>query len=110
MGAPIFLPMNTDATTQIIKFEKLPPLMLTYAELVQVLYPITMGYEWGEGTMRDLWKMGAPTPNSLMGTEPERRIIFPGQLAKWLADVLERKGQPITEADRAYVALQEMSR
>ena len=102
--------MDDKQTALVEEFKRKPPLMLTYAETVKVLMPITLGYAWGEGTIRDLWKMGAPTPDSRMGSANERRIIFPGQLAKWLVDVLERQGQPLDASAYAWSNLQEMSR
>ena len=70
---------------------KYPPLLLTFAQLRKVLAPITVGYPWGEGTIHDLWKIGAPIP----GTKPEKRIVFPSKLLQWLTDVLERQGLPL---------------
>lgn len=102
--------MNADQTATIEAFRKRPPLMVTLDELKSVLMPLTAGYAWGEGTIHDLWIMGAPTPNSLLGSKQERRIVFPGQLAKWLVDVLERQGYQLDEAARSYADLQEMSR
>ena len=102
--------MNTAQHETIEQFRKRPPLMVTLAELKAALMPLTVGYAWGEGTIHDLWIMGAPTPNSLLGTAEERRIVFPGQLAKWLVDVLERQGHTLDEAARTYADLQEMSR
>lgn len=88
-------------------YRKLPPLMVTYPELVTILQPLTMGYAWGEGTIRDLWLMGAPTPDSTVLRE--RRIVFPGQLAKWLEDVLTRQGRPLDDAAKAYTQLRRMT-
>jgi len=66
-----------------------------------------MGYAWGEGTIRDLWLLGAPTPDST--ATMERRIVFPGQLAKWLDDVLARQGRPLDEAAKVYMDLRRQS-
>lgn len=88
-------------------FRKLPPLMVTYPELVTILQPLTMGYTWGENTIRDLWLLGAPTPDST--TANERRIVFPGQLAKWLEDVLTRQGRPLDDAAKAYAELRRLT-
>lgn len=82
--------------------------MVTLAELKAILLPLTMGYTWGEMTIKDLWTMGAPTPDSNILNE--RRIIFPGQLAKWLEDVLTKQGRPPDEAGKAFIKLQGMSR
>lgn len=88
----------------IEQFKALPPLQVTLIELKQILEPITLGYAWGEGTITDLWLLGAPTPQ-----EPARRIVFPGQLAKWLEDVLNRQGRPLDEAAKTYMELRKKS-
>ena len=51
-------------------------------------------------TIHDLWKIGAPTPDST--AMREKRIIFPGQLIKWLDDVLTRQGRPLDDAAKLY--------
>lgn len=86
------------------KYRQLPPLQVTYTELCTILQPITLGYAWGEGTIRDLWLLGAPTPQ-----DTARRIVFPGQLAKWLEDVLNRQGRPLDDAAKAYMELRKKS-
>ena len=83
-----------------LNWRKLPPITATYDELVTILQPLTMGYKWGEDTIRDLWKLGAPLPHDV-----NKRIVFPNKLADWLADVLEKKGQPLDAAARVYVDL-----
>ncbi len=88
----------------IEQYRTLPPLQVTYAQLQAILQPITEGYAWGEGTIRDLWLLGAPTPQDL-----QRRIVFPGQLAKWLEDVLTRQGRPLDDAAKTYMELRKQS-
>ena len=68
-----------------------PPLLLTYRELEQVLAPYIVAHSWGQDTIGDLWRMGAPTPS----VGEQRRVIFPGQLYKWLETVLTEQGQPL---------------
>lgn len=86
------------------RFRRLPPLLVTYPELRTRLMAVTAGYAWGEGTIRDLWLLGAPMPN-----DPARRIVFPGQLAKWLEDVLAKQGRPLDEAAKTYNDLRKIS-
>ena len=81
------------------------PLILTYMELEAVLGPIALGNKWAEGCIHDLWKMGAPTPQSRVGTPSEKRIIFPKQLFKWLETTLNESGKPLDEGADAYVDL-----
>ena len=85
-------------------YRKLPPLQVTYAELSKILGPLTVGYAWGEGTIHDLWILGAPCPH-----DTTRRIVFPTQLAKWLEDVLTRQGRPLDEAAKTYMELRKKS-
>lgn len=88
--------------TDILDARILPPIICTYAECRRILAPVAAGYPWAEGTIHDLWTRCAPTPDSIVGTESERRIIAPTHLGQWLADVLERQGRPLDEAARIY--------
>jgi len=88
----------------IEQYRTLPPLQVTYPELAAILQPITVGYKWGEGTIRDLWLLGAPLPQ-----DTARRIVFPNQLAKWLEDVLTRQGRPLDDAAKTYMQLRKQS-
>lgn len=92
-----------DTIEPIETYEPFPPLQVTYAQIVAILLPLTAGYAWGENTIRDLWLIGAPTPDST--PTHERRIVFPGQLAKWLEDVLDRQGRPLDETAKIYMNL-----
>lgn len=92
------------ATPELAHYGKLPPLQVSLPELKAILLPLTMGYAWGEGTIHDLWIMGAPLPQ-----DTSKRIVFPNQLAKWLEDVLNRQGRPLDEAAKAYMSLRKMS-
>jgi hypothetical protein len=85
-------------------YRKLPPLIVTAQELRDILSPLTNGYKWGENTIMDLWKLGAPMPN-----DNTRRIVFPNKLAEWLEDVLARQGRPLDEAAKAYNNLRKVS-
>ena len=75
---------------------RLPPLIMTYAQLQAVMYRYLPGNKWAQDTIGDLWRMGAPTPN-----DPQKRIILATQLWAWLKDVTERKGvDPLVAASR----------
>lgn len=90
--------------TLVESFSRLPPLILSYAELESVVLPIVGGDAWALDTIGDLWRKGAPHP-----TKPFHRIVFPGALAEWLADVLTRQGRPLDVAARAFVELQKLT-
>ena len=81
---------------------KLPPLILTYQEARRVLWPIAAGYPWAEGTIHDLWTRCAPTPDSVVGSKTEKRIINPAHLGEWLEDVLTRRGLPLDAQATVY--------
>ena len=73
----------------------LRPRIVTEEELVRVLLPYIQGYPWAYDALRDLWRMGAPTPDSGPGV-PERRILLPSQFRKWWEDVRRRMGYEMT--------------
>lgn len=79
----------------------LPPIICTLAEARAILGPVTLGYAWGESTIKDLWSQCAPTPDCGPG-RVERRIISPAHLGKWLEDVLARQGRPVTDQAAIY--------
>lgn len=91
-------------TEQIEQYRQLPPLQVTYSELCDILLPLTTGYAWGVNTIHDLWILGAPLPH-----DTRRRIVFPGMLAKWLEDVLNRQGRPLDDAAKTYMELRKKS-
>lgn len=66
------------------------PRIVTLAELQRVLHRYTFGYKWAEDAIVDLWKLGAPLPQP--ANEPERRVLLPGQFAKWWAELAQRMG------------------
>ena len=68
------------------------PRIVTEADLVATLAPYMTGYPWALDTIGDLWRMGAPDPSPRLPGTPERRILLPGQFAKWWADVAARAG------------------
>lgn len=86
----------------ILAGRKLYPIICTLQEAYAILGPITLGYTWGQSTIKDLWSRCAPTPDSIYGTATERRIISPAHLGEWLADVLNRQGKPLDEAASVY--------
>ena len=85
----------------ILQGRNLPPIICTLDEAKAILGPVTVGYTWGEGTIKDLWSQCAPTPDSGPG-RVEKRIISPAHLGEWLADVLERQGRPMTDQASVY--------
>lgn len=70
------------------------PRIVSRDELRQVLLRYTFGYKWAEDAIDDLWKLGAPMPQA--EGQPERRILLPGQFAKWWAELAQRMSYPTT--------------
>lgn len=66
------------------------PRIVTLAELQRILSRYTFGMKWAEDAIVDLWKLGAPMPQP--ENEPERRVLLPGQFAKWWAELAQRMG------------------
>lgn len=87
--------------SNLLQGRQLKPIICTLKEAKAILGPVTLGYAWGEGTIKDLWSQCAPTPDSGPG-RVEKRIISPAHLGAWLADVLERQGRPMTDQASVY--------
>lgn len=72
------------------------PKIVTLKELQAVLFRYTLGWKWAEDAIVDLWKKGAPIPQP--EGEPERRVLLPGQFAKWWDELAQRQGLQTTGA------------
>lgn len=68
------------------------PRVVTWDELVRVLLPKIQGYPWAMDTIGDLWRMGAPDPQTIVGTPGERRVLLPQRFQAWWQDVQQRMG------------------
>jgi hypothetical protein len=90
----------------ILAAENLRPVCMTFEGLRAVLWPFVAGYRWGEETIYDLWKLGAPMPpmpgRAVAG---DVRLIVPSQLMVWLEDVLKRQGRPLSESAALYARM-----
>lgn len=77
------------------------PLILTYRELEQVLLPYIVTHRWGQDTIGDLWRAGAPIPSS----GEERRVILLTKLMNWLKTIMSEQGQPLDATAGIYARL-----
>ena len=66
------------------------PVIITEQALVAKLLPYIRGYPWALDTIGDLWRMGAPIPNS--DFDCEHRILTPSRFRDWWADVCKHVG------------------
>jgi hypothetical protein len=86
----------------LLRGRGLYPIICTYQEAKAILGSVAYGYPWAESTIHDLWTRCAPTPDSIVGTPTEKRIIAPPHLGDWLEDVLARQGRPLSDAAKIY--------
>lgn len=92
------------------------PLICTFMQLSAALAPLHL---WNPGYVADLhdvWKKGAPTPNSIIRNPKdyderkqqagnyEARIVFPSLLAQWIENVATARGIPCTP-QQAFLAV-----
>lgn len=82
------------------------PLILSFLDLVTALAPLHRWEKRHVDTLHDLWKRGAPTPDSII-LHPEHyderqqqagnrvtRILSPLWVAQWMRDVSGAQGMP----------------
>jgi hypothetical protein len=85
------------------------PIITTFHELAAALEPLHQGDKADIARLHDIWKAGAPTPDSIIRNPKnyderkrqagnrERRIVFPTALVQWVQDVSTRRGFPYNE-------------
>ena len=86
------------------------PIICTFRQLARATLALHQGERRYMDTLHDVWKLGAPTPNSRIMRPKnyderlrqrgnyEARIVFPTALAKWIIDVATARGIPIDAA------------
>ena len=75
----------------ILPAEYMSPVIVTYAQLRQTLWPYIWNYKWAIDTLGDLWRLCTPTPETIVGNPNEKRILNPGQFRKWWAEICGRQ-------------------
>jgi len=85
------------------------PLVCSFRALADALAPYHRWERHWVDSLHDIWKQGAPTPDSIIRTPRgyderkdqrkagnfERRIVFPTPLAQWLQQVTRARGEPL---------------
>jgi len=73
------------------------PRVVSFGELRRVLAPyLSVSPREATLELHDLWKLGAPAPNTRIGTPQEKRILFPNQFSKWWRGLARRRGWDVT--------------
>ena len=100
---------------------KVKPMALSFYQLLYALQSVHNWHKPDMDRLHDVWKMGAPTPDSRLLDEKhydprkvqagnvEKRLILPVPFATWFQDVCERKGLHM-EARQGYEALRTIAR
>lgn len=81
------------------------PRVVTFAELVDTITPVLMS--WGLSgdrillELHDLWRLGAPAPNTGPNTPPdqEKRVLVHTQFNKWWREAMARAGMTVTPVE-----------
>lgn len=92
----------------------LKPIVVEFWKLTFVLRSIHKYRKADVDRLHDIWKLGAPSPDSRVltpkGYDPrvnqlltmgnrEQRTVFPTQLQKWLKDIIMQDGLAISDED-----------
>lgn len=68
--------------------------MVTFEDLERKLGPL-LDRRTARHDLHDLWKMGAPDPQSRPG-KPERRVLLPTQFQAWWQEMAKRQMSDLT--------------
>ena len=84
------------------------PLVVTFVELRDALTPLHLGRKPWVDSLHDVWKQGAPSPDSRIlapngyderrtqAGNVEKRLVLPAPLAAWIVQVSAARGIPYT--------------
>jgi hypothetical protein len=90
-----------------IIIEQGKPLLTTFVELRDALSPLHIHQKAWVDSLHDVWKKGAPTPDSIIRSPKgyderlrqagnvEKRIVLPTPLADWIMQVSAARGTPV---------------
>ena len=93
------------------------PITCTFLQLAGATLALHQGDKQWLASLHDVWKMGAPTPNTRIMNpthyDPryhqagnyEARIVFPTALAKWIRDCAQARGIPLKMTEAFSVAM-----
>jgi hypothetical protein len=88
--------------------ETYKPMFVSFVDLYGMFAPLHMGVKKHVDTLSDVWKMGAPSPTSIIRNpkgyderkvQPgnvEKRLLMYIPMAKWITEVSAERGMPYT--------------
>ena len=83
----------------------LQPRIVSFKELHDKLFPLLQVYEWAEKELHDLWKIGAPDPQSKpckckdpRTCKHQKRILLPKQFQTWWKMICDKQAFELTAA------------
>lgn len=91
------------------------PLVCTFLDLAHAFQTLHMWDKRYVSRLHDVWKLGAPTPDSriLVPSEyderkrqpgnVEKRVVFPSKLAQWILETSAARGTPYTPAEASRI-------
>lgn len=97
-------------TTNEQLLDAIPAKFSSYRELAVAMYPLHMGDQAELDKLHDIWRMGVPSPNSMVTSEHVRRgyderrddnirrLLMPRQLIAWMVDASAKRGMAFTWA------------
>lgn len=91
-------------TPKQVSVDPRKPVVLTWRELEAITRPLHMNVKADVDRLHDIWKMGAPSPDSRVllprGYDPrkqqagayEARLVLPTVLRRWIEETATRRG------------------
>lgn len=90
------------------EFLQMKPVFVTFRALVIVLYDLHLGQKAPIDRLHDVWKLGAPSPDSIVrdprhydervrqAGNVEKRLLLPEPLAQWIEEASAARGMPLS--------------
>jgi hypothetical protein len=80
-------------------------MIVTFRQLLEAFDPLILGQKFWVDLLYDVWKQGAPMPDSIITTpnynpifhDDVRRFVLPDSLKYWLKEIFKHRGMTLTE-------------
>lgn len=95
-------------TDEVSTVDEYKPMFVSFVDMYGIFAPLHMGVKKYVDGLSDIWKMGAPSPHSIIRNpkgyderkvQPgnvEKRLLMYIPLAQWIVDVSTERGMPYT--------------